>query len=292
MKSMTGFGASKEICKELNAEINIEISSVNKKNIDIRTGLTNDIQFLEHNIKETIKQSFARGSFFVKITLDLDDSAVVAKINENLLKNLVTKAQNINKELNFTEDLHLKDFLAIPGIVEQKKTEIKPENLKKHIIPVLMKAIKELKKMRSLEGENLLKDSKLRISQLEDLLTQIEPFAKEVPLIQKEKLLKKLNSLDLDIDLNEDRVLREIVVFSDKADISEEITRLKSHFKQFYLYCEESIPVGRSLDFLIQEMFREINTLGNKASHADISKYVVAFKTELEKIREQIQNVE
>ncbi len=292
MKSMTGFGAVKEICKELNAEINIEISSVNKKNIDIRTGLSHDIQFLEHNIKETIKQSFARGSFFVKIILNFDDTAVIATINENLLKDLVQKAQNINKELDFKEDLHLKDFLAIPGIVEQKKSEIKPKNLKEYIIPILIKAIDELKKMRSLEGKNLLDDFKLRISQLENLLIQIEPFAKEVPLIQKNKLLKKLNSLDLDIDLNEDRVLREIVVFSDKADISEEITRLKSHFKQFYLYCEERNPVGRSLDFLVQEMFREINTLGNKANHSDISKYVVSFKTELEKIREQVQNVE
>ncbi len=292
MKSMTGFGAVKEICKELNAEINIEISSVNKKNIDIRTGLTHDIQFLEHNIKETIKESFARGSFFVKITLNFDDTAVVAEINESLLKDLVIKAQTINQELNFKDELHLKDFLAIPGIIEQKKSNIKPENLKKHITPVLTSAINELKKMRILEGEYLLKDLKLRISQLENLLTEIEPFSKEVPLIQKEKLLKKLNSLGLDIDLNEDRVLREIVVFSDKADISEEITRLKSHFKQFYLYCDDNKSIGRSLDFLIQEMFREINTLGNKASHSKISKYVVGFKTELEKIREQIQNVE
>ncbi len=292
MKSMTGFGAAKDINEELNAEINIEISSVNKKNIDIRVNLPYEIQFLENYIKDNIKGHFARGSFSVKILLNFSDGAIVANINEPLLKDLVIKAQAINKELNFKDELHLKDFLAIPGIIEQKKSDIKPENLKKHITPVLTNAINELKKMRSLEGENLLKDFKLRISQLENLLKEIEPFAKEVPLIQKNKLLKKLNSLGLDIDLNEDRVLREIVVFSDKADISEEITRLKSHFKQFYLYCEENKSIGRSLDFLIQEMFREINTLGNKASHSEISKYVVTFKTELEKIREQVQNIE
>ena len=147
--------------------------------------------------------------------------------------------------------------------------------------------------MRRIEGEALEKDLRSRLCMLKSLLDKIIPFTEEINKNIRTKLLERCKESGLDINLNDERLTKEIIFYADKGDVSEEITRLKSHFIQFENFLSSSAAdCGRSLDFLVQEMFREINTLGNKSGSCDISPLVVSFKTELEKMREQIQNAE
>ena len=147
--------------------------------------------------------------------------------------------------------------------------------------------------MRTREGENLKRDILGRIGVMETLVDEIRPLAAQLPAIQKERLFKRLKEFDLSIEDTDERILREAVIYGDKLDVTEEITRLRSHFTNFRKLADEpDTPVGRSLDFMVQEIFRECNTLGNKAGSTEISPRVVMLKTELEKIREQVQNIE
>jgi uncharacterized protein (TIGR00255 family) len=183
-------------------------------------------------------------------------------------------------------------LMTLPGIVSFKSVDPDSPELSETFEKVLSGAFEKFNAMRGTEGANLKKDLYGRLNHLKELLSVIEPLVAEIPEQIKQRILSRLEAEKIPVPGNEEQLLREVLFYADRADVTEEVTRLKSHFEQFVKYLEDASPRGRSLDFLAQEMFREINTLGNKAGIPAVSAQVVEFKSELEKVREQIQNVE
>jgi uncharacterized protein (TIGR00255 family) len=189
-------------------------------------------------------------------------------------------------------DTSIPQLMALPGVVEPASPDIDRPEIKEVFKEAVQKAVEALVAMREYEGEALKADLAERQNKLAELVEAIEPLAEGIPGHMKQKLLERLEKENLPIEASDERVLKEVVIYADKSDVTEELTRLRSHFQQFQSFLDKKEPVGRSMDFLMQEMFREITTLGNKAGGCEITPLVVEFKTELEKIREQVQNIE
>jgi uncharacterized protein (TIGR00255 family) len=182
--------------------------------------------------------------------------------------------------------------VRLPGVLVSETRETEPEEVWPVLQSALSAALKQFIEMRSIEGNHLREEMETRLATIESLAGKIAELAPTVPEHQREVLRQRLEKAGLPLPLDDERIIKEIALFADRTDISEELSRAASHLKQFRTYLASEEPVGRSLDFLIQEFFREFNTMGSKCNHAAIAHHVVAAKTELEKIREQIQNVE
>ena len=206
---------------------------------------------------------------------------------------LLKQLKSISDEAGLRQGPRLEGLLELPGILEQKAVDFTDTPTLEALRKSCSAALDNLIAMRRSEGENLRREFEKRLNLLTGLVDRIEPLAADVPRMQQEKLLRRLAENGLTPDPGDDRVLREVVVFTDRSDVTEEITRLRSHFSHFRAFLdntEESL--GRNMDFLMQEIFREVNTLGNKAPTPEISPLIVQLKTEVEKIREQVQNIE
>ncbi len=293
IKSMTGFGSAKSETENYN--IFVEISSVNKKNLDIRIGLSKEYLLFENKIIELVKTQIARGAISLQINIvpgkECDTGTV--EINHNLASDIVTKFKELSDELQISNDIGTSSLLNIPGIISITQNSEKCfDELWELLEKVLLESFKNLIEMRTKEGENLKAD-------LEDMLTQADEIKKKINILApkaikdyKIKFLERLSKITEDIQVDEDRIQQEIALFADKADITEELTRLDSHLKQMKQYLQSNTPVGRPMDFLCQEILREINTIGSKANNLEITKNVLDEKAILESFREQIQNVE
>lgn len=294
MKSMTGFGRG-EAASESGISFSIEISSVNRKHLDIRSSLPKEISGYETLIRKTLSTEISRGNISVRVNMSYDENSLLecVKINEKLAEKLVLKCREIKERNNLEANIELGNVLLVPGVVETVPADFESPDVSEAFVKALKAALSAMTAMRSEEGITLKQEILEMLNELQDILTRVEPLTKNLAETQKEKLLKTLETNGIETGVSDERILKELVIFADKCDVSEEITRLKSHFDQFLKYLNDgSKPVGRSMDFLIQEMNREITTLGNKCSEAEISHMVVEFKTGLEKIREQIQNIE
>lgn len=293
MKSMTGYGYSESDQLE-GIGITVEIRAVNRKQLDIKLNIQRELQGLELEIRRFISRYVSRGSVNVKVSLDLNSSALskTIKVNSDLAKIYIKRAEEIKTGLDITGDLKIKDILLLPNVIETTEPDVISEEFKKELFKTLENALFKFDNTRKEEGLFLKNDIAMRVKLMEELIKEIEPLTKTLPEHYKNKLQKRLEEEKL-THIDDDRLLREIVIYSDKCDVSEEITRLKSHLSQFYKMLEnDEKPLGRNLDFLTQEIQREINTLGVKAASTEISPMIVQFKTETEKIREQIQNIE
>lgn len=295
MKSMTGFGRS-EVSDKINGiNFSVEISTVNRKQLEIRANLPREMTSYEPLVRKLVTTKLKRGAVNVRVETSYDTEAVSKSIsiNEALAKAYTDKADALKQKLGVTGSITINELLNLPGVIEPKPLDLEQDETKQYFQEAINTALDNLISMRTREGRNLYKDLLERIGSLEDIVRTIEPLTADIPKILKAKLIQKLKEADLNIDINDDRVLRELVIYSDKTDVSEEITRLYSHFDQFKKIMDKTdTAIGRSLDFMTQELFREISTLGNKATGTETSPLVVQFKTELEKIREQVQNVE
>ena len=220
----------------------------------------------------------------------MDEERILRPAGEALLRNSEA-AKVLGKEFNTDGNLTMAQVLTMPGVFEESSEDVS-EEVKSAVISALSDAVKALNNMRAAEGAALKNELEERISLLESLREKLLP---EVGMIEqniKNKLLEKLADANLPVDVNDERFLKEVLYYTDKSDVSEELTRLASHFVQFKSFLNGAEGGGRSMDFLVQEMFREITTLGNKAGSGAVANVVVKFKTELEKIREQIQNIQ
>lgn len=296
MKSMTGFGQAVGTLPS-SFGVRAEISSINRKQLEAKVTLPRELSCHEIEIRNRVGQRVSRGSVSVKI--DLVNSAGVgivpsgAKINFSMASDLYRQAKELAGILKSDQVISVSDLLLIPGVVEVTSADFHLPEFEKVLFQTLDAALDQLIGMRAAEGLNLKHDIADRITFLRNCLAQILEPVKCNPVLQQERLLQRLKDSGLTQDPGDERFLKEVVFFLDRADVSEEITRLNSHFTQFdTLLSEDEKPVGRSLDFLVQETFREINTLGNKAASVEVSPVIVKMKTELEKIREQVQNVE
>lgn len=292
IKSMTGFGRGESSDDLYNFKI--EIKAVNHRYNDISVKMPKHISYLEEKIKKSIKREINRGKVDVYINLEyVSESSIDVKVDVELAKTYKKALELICDELDLEKDIRINNVLAMDDIIKTERKEIDEDKIWISLEGALEMAIKDIVSMKRAEGKELKKDMILHLEKIEELLIVIEERSPLVVLEYREKLKERLsNLLDKDVDVDEEKVNTEIVFFADKSNINEEIIRLQSHLKQFKSILEEDNPVGRKLDFLIQEMNREINTIGSKASDILICQNVVEVKSEIEQIREQVQNVE
>ena len=285
---MTGFGAG-------NAEVNghavyAEISTVNRKQLEIRFSLPRELTALESDLRKLVQANLSRGQVAVRISQS-SAAGSAAGINRERVAALINAARELGKEFNVNGELTMAQVLTLPGVFDDNSGEL-PEDVKNAAVQALTKAVDQLNNMRSAEGAALKAELEGRLQLLENMHKTVLPFTAEIEAQLKQRLMDKLAASDLPVDVQDERFLKELLYYADKSDVTEELTRLSSHFVQFRNFLNGAAGGGRSMDFLVQEMFREITTLGNKAGSGAVAEVVVKFKSELEKIREQIQNVE
>ena len=290
---MTGYGSGSAQVTEQNLQIEVEITSVNRKTLDAFVTAPREWSGLDQKCTEWLKSNFQRGRVNVQIKvtstggiqhgLTWDSKAMDETLNR-------LKAYAESRGLSFAPDAavivdlarSLKDSSGLPDWTE----------IEDALKSAFDQALADVDSMRRSEGESLKKDLLERINQLDELRAQIETYAGGAVGKHKDALLERLKQLDLDLDTNDERLLKELAIFSDRCDVSEEITRLSSHFQQFRSFLNAPEPTGRKMDFLCQEIHREFNTTGSKSSQIEITRAVIEGKNTLERVREQVQNVE
>jgi len=293
MNSMTGYGWGESSHDGL--KVTVELSSVNRKQSEISISLPRDLEVLEAQIRDEVNRKLARGRVTVRVSLHTAEGHEGARvqINKPLAQAYARELRAVAKELRLAGDLSVELLIRAPGVLDSNSKISDAEALWPSVLKALSQALSDMLKMRGREGGHLKKDLSDRISVMRKAVTRIR---KEAPVVQKryrEQLIERIKTAGLqELQIDEERISKEVVFFADRSDISEELTRLQSHFQQFDDCLKSGEPVGRTLDFLAQEMNREINTIGSKANDSLISREVVQLKTELEKFREQAQNVE
>ena len=294
MLSMTGFGKADAVFDN-NLQISIEVSSVNRKQFDLRVNMPSELSALETLVRSKLSAAVSRGTVQVKVALKNNASSGrtgSVKVDKELLLLLVQTCRDIRSECNLAPEVDVESLISAPGVIQYEMPDTAGSDFTACFAEVLENAVANYQRMRQTEGNALKVELQGRLEMLEDILSRIEPQVNHLPETVKERLLAKLAAEKIPVPATDEQLLKEILFYADKSDVTEEITRLKSHFAQFRGFFESKTPCGRSMDFLTQETFREITTLGNKTGSAGVSPLLVAFKNELEKMREQIQNVE
>ena len=292
IKSMTGFGRGESTDGVHN--FNVEIKTVNHRYNDIIIKMPKHLSYLEEKIKRIIKDRINRGRVEIYINLEyIGESGIEVKVDIPLAKAYKAGLEALINELTIDEDVKLSHILGVSEIIKTERKELDEDIIWNCLEIALKAALDSVIDMRIKEGLVLKKDMEAQLIKVEGMIDNIEERSPLVVLEYKEKLKERIKELlDVDCNIDEERLNYEVVFFADKSDINEEVVRLKSHTKQFLKNLDKREPVGRKLDFLIQEMNREVNTIGSKANDLDICNYVVEIKSELEKVREQVQNVE
>ncbi len=292
MKSMTGYGYSeikkdKYICK-------IKIQAVNQKFFEVTIKLPHDLLTLESRIKEKIQEVISRGRISVFLDLEKESNSGNYKIDMDIFRYYYDLIKKLNDEFNLNDNIKVIDILTLKDIIKFEKPALDSELIWPLIKDTLSDALNVFEKMRIEEGIKLKSDILNRINILEEFNLNIKNQREELKNIYRNKLEKRLNELLPDVSVNETLVKLEFALFIDKSDITEETVRIESHLNQFnQIINKEDIKTkGRHLDFVCQELNREFNTIGTKANFYKISDLVIQAKCELEKIREQLQNVE
>lgn len=289
---MTGYGrgeASREGIK-----ITTEITSVNRKQSEITVYLPRELEPLEAQARAELNKRIARGRVTVKVGLHAAEALPgQVEVNIAVARAYVDQLRKVARELKISDNISIETLVRLPGVLGAGDDVSEAEALWPVVEKALAAAMEALIKMRVKEGAHLMKDLQGRIKVMRKGVATIKAVAPEMVKRYREALQQRIVSAGLPLPAEEDeRLLKEVVYFADRSDISEELARLQSHFKQFEDCVKSEEPVGRTLDFLAQEMNREINTIGSKAQDSEIAREVVQFKAELEKFREQVQNVE
>ncbi len=293
MKSMTGYGRGE--CSQDGFKVTVELSSVNRKQSEISVALPREIEMLESQVRDLINRYIARGRLNVRVALHAGTSNFAARMHLNipLAKAYARELNRLARQLKLPGPVTLDQLARAPGVFQTDEQLVEEEDFWPAVQKALKKALIEMVKMREREGACLAKDLKERVVTMRKATNAIQKHAPTVAKRYREQLIEriKISGLEAPVD-GDERLLKEVVYFADRADISEELTRLQSHFQQFEDCLRSREPIGRTLDFLAQEMNREINTIGSKANDSLISRQVVTLKAELERFREQAQNVE
>jgi uncharacterized protein (TIGR00255 family) len=292
MKSMTGYGRGE--CSQRGFKVTVEVSSVNRKQTEIAVNLPRDLEVLEAQIRDEVNRRVARGRLTVRLSVHAAKSGTGnMRIDAPLAKTYAKELRALAKSLHLTDPVTLAMLARAPGVLRPEEEITEAEALWPAAKKALDAALDVLLKMRQREGGFLAKDLKARVAVLRAGVARVEELAPKVAERYREQLLARIKAAGLEAPgLDDERLVKEIFYFADRSDVSEELTRLQSHFQQFDDCVKSEEPIGRTLDFLAQEINREVNTLGSKANDSVISREVVLLKAELEKFREQVQNVE
>lgn len=292
IKSMTGYGRGEYSNSGYNMKI--EIKTVNHRYNDISVRMPRHMSYLEESIKKMIKENISRGKVDVYVNLEyVGGTPIDIKVDMELARSYRDSLERINSELELPGEIRINNVLSLSDIIKTEKKEIDEELLWEVVRVSLEEALEDLMGMKYREGQELQDDMIANLDQVDIILEEIELRSPEVVREYRDKLRIRIDELlDGSIEIDDDKLSHEVAYFADKSNINEEVIRLKSHIGQFREILKEEETVGRKLDFLMQEMNREINTIGSKANDVHISSRVVAVKAEIEKIREQVQNLE
>ena len=293
IKSMTGFGRSEYNDGKRN--IIVEIKSVNHRYSDITVKMPRRYSFVEDKIKTTVKEKIKRGKVDVSIMVEnLTENDVNIKLNTMVAQQYFDNLRALQEGFDVSGDISLQMLAGMPDVLKSIPDVDDEEEMTKCILAPVTEACVNLEKMRGIEGEKLAADLVMRGDIIKGLVDQIEERADLVPKAYTEKLRERIKELiGGSVAIPEDRILVEAAIFADKCNITEELTRLNSHMDQLKsIISKSSQPDGKKLDFLVQEMNREANTIGSKANDIEITNLMLQVKAEIEKIREQVQNIE
>ena len=290
LNSMTGFGRSR---KETGGrEMTVEVKSVNHRFLDIACRMPRSVSYLEETARSIISGQLVRGHIDVYVAYqnNRDDTKEII-LDLPLASAYKTAFNQLREELKLDSSITIEDYIQIPGIIKVVEKEDDRAAIKSLFEETLSEALLQLTEMRKLEGMSLSRDLLLKLNRIEVLKEQIEKLAPSVIASYRTRLKARLTDL-LAGNIDENRFETEVAIFADRCAIDEELVRLKSHIQQMRVLLDGDEAAGRKMDFLVQELNREINTIGSKASDGEIAKYVVEAKGEIEKFREQVQNLE
>lgn len=291
IRSMTGFGKASEHNERY--KVDIELKSVNHRYLDLNIKMPKRFNEFEADIRNELKKHIQRGKVDLYITYEAyEGGAKKLRYNSYAVSEYIEYARRIEQEFNLCNDLRVSSILRLPEVISAEDDGIDTEEYRKLILTLLLNASEKFVEARSAEGENLKADMLAKLEEISSNLSLIEERAPEMIREYEERLRSRLEELLSDKLFDEGRILTEVALFADKTAIDEEIVRLKSHIDAAKKELKNGGAVGRKLDFIAQEMNRESNTILSKATGADISEKAISIKTDIEKLREQIQNIE
>lgn len=292
IRSMTSFGRSNS--EEGKKRVfTVEMKSVNSRYLDVNIRMPKSIISLEEEIRKMISNSLNRGKVDVFINIkNYNEGAGVPKVDINLAQGYLQCLKEIEEKLNIKNDISVMQIARFPEVITMIEEEDKIDEIWEELKPLISSSLDMMINMREVEGEKLKEDILIKINQIEDLVSKVEEFADSIPKVFKQKLEERLKDLLGNVEVDENRIATEVCILADKATVDEEIIRLNSHINQVRETLKLNEPIGRKLDFIVQEMNRETNTIGSKSSDIQMTNIVIDIKNILEKIREQVQNIE
>jgi uncharacterized protein (TIGR00255 family) len=293
LRSMTGYGNAR--ISGDGFELTIEVKSVNNRFLKISSKLSEEIIILQNDLEEEVRELIDRGSIFLVVIFRATRLTDLFDIDEQVLRKYMERLRKLKTRMGKGQEIGLKDLLLLPGVVRSEDSFV---HGKETVLPVAVqgvkKAVRAMIAMREQEGKNLLREFRTRAKLLRDLLSQIEVFAPRVIEDYRERLRERVNRILVghDVEVPAQDLLKEVAIMAERSDITEEIDRMRSHLDQFAECLDAREPVGRKLEFLVQEMFREANTMASKSISATLSRNLVEMKAEVDRLKEQVQNLE
>lgn len=289
--SMTGYGSAKGSVE--GQEVTVELKSVNNRYLDCSVRLPRNFLFAEDTVKQAVSAGVSRGKVDVFVSAQASqDSGTVVSVNEELARGYRDAVARIAETLGLESGLNAFSLARFPDVLTVERRELDKDKAAAALSEITAKAVEEFNAMREREGERLRRDMLGKLETIEGLVSVVEERSPQTVKEYRERLEARLRDILADRSLDEQRVITEAAIFADRTAVDEETVRLRSHIAQFRTMLEEGSPIGRKMDFLVQEFNRESNTIGSKCSDASLAKVVVDLKSEIEKIREQLQNVE
>lgn len=290
IKSMTGYGKANLTKNDRNYQI--EIKTVNHRYLDISVKMPRQLSYLEEPIKKEIGNKIKRGKVDVFITFDNNSlEGREIKINTELASAYIKELKKLAESENILADIQVNDIARYPDVLNIENSQ-DDETIKNEILEVLKIAIDNLIQMRQVEGIKMAEDISARIDYIQEKVQEISKLSTGLIEEYIVKLEERLKQILKGQEIDQARLAQEVVIYADKCSVEEEVTRLNSHISQFHNLINSNEPIGKKLDFIIQEMNRETNTIGSKANDLDITNRVIDLKTQIENIREQVQNIE
>lgn len=291
IKSMTGYGSAKGTVEGL--EITVELKSVNNRYLDTSVRLPRSFLFAEEAIKSAVQSHISRGKVDVFISVDSSAAGdMTVKVNEPLLRGYIDAIRHISEEYSLANDMTALSVSRFPDVLSVEKKDLDAEAISAGICAIAEEALRDFDAMRQREGAKLRDDVLSRLETIDRLVSAVETEAPKTVAEYRKRLEQKMQEVLGATGIDENRILAEAAIFADHIAVDEETVRLRSHMSQLTTMINGNSPTGRKIDFLIQEFNREANTIGSKCQNSQIAHVVVDLKSEIEKIREQIQNIE
>ena len=291
IKSMTGYGSAKGVVDGL--EISVELKSVNNRYLDASVRLPRSFLFAEEMIKSRVQSHISRGKVDIFVNVDTSQAGdMTVKVNEGLLKAYVEAIVHIGEEYGLPQEMTALSVSRFPDVLTVEKKDMDAEAISAGMREIVEQALNDFDAMRLREGEKLRDDVLNRLDAIRTMVGIVEERAPETAAEYRRRLEQKMAEVLGASNIDENRILAEAAIFADHIAVDEETVRLRSHISQLDTMIRGNSPIGRKIDFLMQEFNREINTIGSKCQNSDIARVVVDMKSEIEKIREQIQNIE